>query len=78
MTKDESIHEEIIRRAFIVERAIQGHASTRAAIRWAMQQEREACAKLCDEIAQAKTYQTGYLQETAEECAEAVRARGEK
>ena len=38
--------------------------------------EREACAKLCDEIAQAKTYQTGYLQETAEECVEEIRARG--
>ena len=35
----------------IVELAIQGHASTRDAIRWAMQQEREACALLCEEIA---------------------------
>ena len=35
----------------IVEIAIQGHASTRDAIRWAMQQEREACALLCEEIA---------------------------
>jgi hypothetical protein len=32
----------------IVELAIQGHASTRDAIRWAMQQEREACAKLVE------------------------------
>ena len=47
-------------------------------VNWAVDREREACAKLCDEIAQAKTYQTGYLQETAEECAEAIRARGEK
>jgi len=30
----------------IIEMAIQGHASTRDAIRWAMNQEREACAKL--------------------------------
>ena len=40
------------------------------------EREREACAKVCDEIAQAKTYQTGYLQETAEECVEAIRSRG--
>ena len=33
----------------IIEMAKQGHASTRDAIRWAMAQEREACAKLCAE-----------------------------
>ena len=33
----------------IIETAIQGHASTRDAIRWAIQQEREACAKVCEE-----------------------------
>jgi len=32
----------------IIELAIQGHASTRDAIRWAMNQEREACAKLLE------------------------------
>jgi hypothetical protein len=32
----------------IIEMAIQGHAGTRDAIRWAMQQEREACAKLIE------------------------------
>jgi hypothetical protein len=32
----------------IIEAAIQGHASTCDAIRWAMSQEREACAKVCD------------------------------
>jgi hypothetical protein len=32
----------------IIETAIQGHASTRDAIRWAVQQEREACAKMCE------------------------------
>jgi len=32
----------------IIEMAIQGHASTRDAIRWAMNQEREACAKIAD------------------------------
>ena len=31
----------------IIETAIQGHASTRDAIRWAIQQEREACVELC-------------------------------
>jgi hypothetical protein len=31
----------------IIEAAIQGHASTRDAIRWAIQREREACADLC-------------------------------
>jgi hypothetical protein len=37
MTKDE-----------IIEMAIQGHASTRDAIRWAINQEREACAVICE------------------------------
>jgi hypothetical protein len=32
----------------IIEIAIQGHASTRDAIRWAIEQEREACAKLME------------------------------
>ena len=35
----------------IIEMAIQGHSNTRDAIRWAMAQEREACAKICDEFA---------------------------
>ena len=30
----------------MIELAIQGHASTRDAIRWAMNQEREACAQI--------------------------------
>jgi len=34
----------------IIELAIQGHASTRDAIRWAMNQEREACATMSDWI----------------------------
>jgi hypothetical protein len=33
----------------IIEMAIQGHAGTRDAIRWAMQQEREACASTCEQ-----------------------------
>jgi len=41
----------------IIEMAIQGHASTRDAIRWAMNQEREACAKVCDEFFKGNKYQ---------------------
>ena len=33
----------------IIELAIQGHASTRDAIRWAINQEHEACAKLVED-----------------------------
>ena len=55
MTKDE-----------IVEQAIQGHASTRDAIRWAIEQEREACARLAED---------GLIGHTI---AKAIRARGEK
>ena len=36
----------------IIEMAIQGHASTRDAIQWALAQEREACLKFCDEVAE--------------------------
>ena len=32
----------------IVEMAIEGHSSIRDAIRWAMAQEREACAKIVE------------------------------
>ena len=38
----------------VIESAIQGHASTRDAIRWAIQQEREACAKLVEADANAR------------------------
>ena len=58
----------------IVEMAIQGHASTRDAIRWAMKQEREACAKVCDDI------DTEYEGEDvlATWCSQAIRARGQE
>jgi len=77
----------------IIEMAIQGHASTRDAIRWAMNQEREACAKVCEE---KQTYSmpiscpdgiSGCLvahyiparrEKTGSEAAAAIRARGEK
>ena len=52
----------------IMEMAIQGHASTRDAIRWAMQQEREACAKVCD------AYQNPF---EGRAMADAIRARGQ-
>jgi hypothetical protein len=60
----------------IIEMAIQGHASTRNAIRWAMNQEREACAKECWK-------QMGLLPTQAwtvnpyEQCIDAIRARGQ-
>ena len=57
MTKDE-----------IIEMAIQGHASNRDAIAWAIKQEREECAKLCDEWTGAD----------GDRCAEAIRARGQE
>jgi hypothetical protein len=55
----------------IIEQAIQGHASTRDAIRWAMQQEREACAKVVEQYCGAWDDE-GYA------LTQAIRARGEK
>jgi hypothetical protein len=52
----------------IIEMAIQGHASTRDAIRWAIQQEREACAKVCEDAPEPD----------GADLAERIRARGEK
>ena len=54
----------------VIEQAIQGHASTRDAIRWAMQQEREACAEVCEDLIGTRAM--------ARHCADAIRARGEK
>jgi len=54
----------------LIEIAIQGHASTRDAIRYAIKCEREACAKVCDELDRRWINQ-------AEKCAERIRARGE-
>jgi len=58
----------------IIELAIQGHASTRDAIRWAMKQEREVCAKVCD-----ARYMGDNNREDMEvkRCAEAIRARSQ-
>ena len=55
----------------IIELAIQGHASTRDAIRWAMNQEREACAKLFE---QGDEMGEWYSYEVAKE----IRARGQQ
>jgi len=64
----------------IIETAIQGHASTRDAIRWAIQQEREACAKVCDDRVTAYQYATDvWAQEHIDEArhlAKEIRARG--
>ncbi len=58
----------------IVEQAIQGHSSTRDSIRWAITQEREACAKVCDE--QAKSPALSPLEKyRANFIAETIRAR---
>jgi hypothetical protein len=54
----------------IIEMAIQGHASTRDAIRWAMVQEREACAKIADEWAVGWPH-------PSQSIAERIRARGQ-
>jgi hypothetical protein len=61
----------------IIEMAIQGHASTRDAIRWAMKQEREACLKIAESMSltsanMSKTWRTG-----CRDVAEAIKARGE-
>ena len=58
----------------IIEVAIQGHSRTRDAIRWAIEQEREACAKLveADRLARGAY---GYMLIKA---ATRIRARGEK
>lgn len=53
----------------IIEMAIAGHASTRDAIRWSMAQEREACAKVCEE--------NWRYTANASEMAEYIRARGQ-
>jgi hypothetical protein len=67
----------------IIEMAIQGHASTRDAIRWAMNQEREACAKEAedsDHVVLGRGYhdQLGDADATARNIAVAIRARAEK
>ena len=60
----------------IIEMAIQGHAGTRDAIRWAINQvvkaEREACAKVCEDYASANT---SWTKAAVKDCAAIIRAR---
>jgi hypothetical protein len=42
-------------------------------VNWAVDIEREACAKLCDELSDKNGFEGCY----ADACAEAIRARGE-
>jgi hypothetical protein len=43
-------------------------------VNWAVDREREACAKVCEELGMA----TNGMHERNHECAEAIRARSEK
>ena len=61
----------------IIEMAIQGHASTRDAIRWAMNQEREACAKIVDDSYKTTTPNQGIPEDWLLTLSEQIRARGE-
>ena len=58
----------------IIEAAIQGHASTRDAIRWAMNQEREACALIADSYVAEEFFP---MKDTANSIKQAIQARGE-
>lgn len=44
----------------IIEMAISGHASTRDAIRWEIEQECAECERLCRELAEEKTNSAMY------------------
>ena len=66
----------------IVETAVQGQGSIRDAIRWAMNQEREACAKEAedsDHVVGGRGYydQLGDADATVRNIVAAIRARGE-
>ena len=63
----------------MIELAIQGHASTRDAIRWAINQEREACAKEADKRLHDYTMLTSNPPQSgaAWSIASAIRARGQ-
>ena len=65
----------------IIEMAIQGHASTRDAIRWAMNQEREACAKLLERTdlggLKSDVWLQNYTATILDGYAKAIRARGQ-
>lgn len=56
----------------IIEHAIQGHASTRDAIRWAMNQERSECERI------AEIALLGSEKNLCERVLRAIRNRGKK
>jgi hypothetical protein len=60
----------------IIEAAIQGHASTRDAIRWAIKQEREACAKVCRTLAHEALEWSRTAVDCFEEAENMILARG--
>jgi|APGre2960657404_1045060.scaffolds.fasta_scaffold86688_1 hypothetical protein len=69
----------------IVETARLGHSSTRDAIRWAIQQERQNCAMVCEEVMQRYESDTALNPDqskvgamSAELCALWIRKRGEE
>lgn len=64
----------------IIEQAIQGHASSRDAIRWAIEQEREACAKVAEEMERNRFDSVGdpRIKTFESQVAKAIRAGGEK
>ena len=59
----------------IIEMAKQGHASTRDAIRWAMAQEREACANVCKQ--QSLLQLDERVMRGIDACTDAIRAMGQ-
>ena len=61
-------------RLVLINAKIQDLKSVAINTRLAVQKEREACAKVCDDRADADGFEGCY----ANECAKAIRARGEK
>lgn len=57
----------------IIEEAILIKGSWAASIRWAIEQEREACAKVCDEL--YDEYES-VCEMTSDLCSQVIRARG--
>ena len=57
----------------LIELAYMGHASSRDAIRYAIEQEREMCAKACEE--QTAAWTEAEFNAVCMVCADAVRSR---
>lgn len=63
----------------LIEISIQGHASTRDAIRYAIQQERKACAETCKEVQIKKiksVLESAFVVAITDECAKKILSRG--